>query len=254
MLLPRTNQILKAAIEEFIRSGELVSSGKLYRRYNFGIKPAMIRMELERLTRDGYLEQPHHSSGRMPSDLGYELFIDEVMGKDNTVTDVSHRPSGKLARGGSKVVLKINRRRECDCAELVRCFERCAWDELLGTLADDLGALGVAREARTGTVVKEGLNCLIDHLEWETPKEIRDVIRDFVEIDNRLDELQNRLHRTGELKAFVGGKSPVTRSECLAVVEGEYKTNGGEVLLFLVGPKRMDYKKAVRIFRSFSNV
>jgi len=46
MLLPRTNQILKAAIEEFIRSGELVSSGKLYRRYNFGIKPAMIRMEL----------------------------------------------------------------------------------------------------------------------------------------------------------------------------------------------------------------
>ena len=64
----RTAQILEAAIQEFINTGEPVSSGLLYDRYDFGIKPAMIRLELDELEDGGYLEQPHHSAGRVPTD------------------------------------------------------------------------------------------------------------------------------------------------------------------------------------------
>ena len=45
----RTEQILEAAIQEFIAAGEPVSSGLLFQKYEFGIKPAMIRLELDAL-------------------------------------------------------------------------------------------------------------------------------------------------------------------------------------------------------------
>src|SRR5271154_4818296 len=70
----RTSQILEAAIQEFIHTGEPVSSGWLYKQYDFGIKPAMIRLELGSLEDGGYLEQPYHSAGRVPTDTGYEFY------------------------------------------------------------------------------------------------------------------------------------------------------------------------------------
>ena len=74
MLTERGEQILQAVIQGFIDTKEPVSSGWLYNKYDFGIKPAMIRLELDALTQGGYLEQPYHSAGRVPSDAGYEAF------------------------------------------------------------------------------------------------------------------------------------------------------------------------------------
>ena len=51
MMTDRTAQILEAAIQEYINTGDPVSSGLLYDRYDFGIKPAMIRLELDELER-----------------------------------------------------------------------------------------------------------------------------------------------------------------------------------------------------------
>jgi len=74
----RSTQILEAAVREFIRSGRPVSSRELAKRGLFGVSPATIRAELSRLTRDGYLDQLHTSGGRVPTDKGYELFVERV--------------------------------------------------------------------------------------------------------------------------------------------------------------------------------
>src|SRR5271155_5233346 len=74
----RASQILEAAIQEFIDTGEPVSSGWLYNKYDFGIKPAMIRLELDALEDSGYLEQPYHSAGRVPTDEGYEFYVERA--------------------------------------------------------------------------------------------------------------------------------------------------------------------------------
>src|SRR3989338_10924172 len=78
-MFDRTADILEAVIEEFINGGEPVSSSHLYKRHNFGIKPAMIRLELEKLADEGFLEQPHHSAGRVPTDRGYEFFAERAL-------------------------------------------------------------------------------------------------------------------------------------------------------------------------------
>ena len=65
-------------IREYIQSARPVSSQYLGEKYDFGICPASIRIEMQKLTDDGFLTQPHTSAGRIPTDKGYRLFVDQL--------------------------------------------------------------------------------------------------------------------------------------------------------------------------------
>lgn len=71
--------ILEAIIREYILTAEPVGSRTLNRRYDFGISAATIRNEMADLEELGYLEQPHTSAGRIPSDKGYRSFVDSLI-------------------------------------------------------------------------------------------------------------------------------------------------------------------------------
>src|SRR3989344_6433973 len=81
VLSERQKDILGKTIFEYINRAEPVSSGWLERRYDMEVSPATIRLELSYLTEEWYLEQPHTSSGRVPTDRGYRLFVDEGLEK-----------------------------------------------------------------------------------------------------------------------------------------------------------------------------
>lgn len=57
-------------------SGEPVASDALVQKYDLGVKAATVRNELAEMSELGYLEQPHTSAGRIPSDSGYRFFVD----------------------------------------------------------------------------------------------------------------------------------------------------------------------------------
>ena len=75
----RKIQILEAIINDYISSGEPVGSRTIAKKYNFGVGSATIRNEMSDLEDMGYLEQPHTSSGRIPSSKGYRLYVDNLM-------------------------------------------------------------------------------------------------------------------------------------------------------------------------------
>ena len=81
VLSERQKNILGKTVFEYIRRAEPVSSGWLEHRYDMEISPATIRLELSYLTEEGYLEQPHTSAGRVPTDRGYRFFVDESLEK-----------------------------------------------------------------------------------------------------------------------------------------------------------------------------
>ena len=165
MISERASRILGAAIQGFIDTGEPISSGWLYGRHDFGIRPAMIRHELEELSRVGYLEQPHHSAGRIPTDRGYEFFANLLIAED----------IGPMR-----------------CAEkFSRFFERGAFPSLLEEISSDLGLAGAARSEEDS--YKTGIENLIDGFDWETTEEIKSVMRDFTELENRLHKLTGQI-------------------------------------------------------------
>lgn len=72
-------QILQAITDDYISTAEPVGSRTIARRYNLGISPATIRNEMADLEESGYLEQPHTSAGRIPSEKGYRFYVDMLM-------------------------------------------------------------------------------------------------------------------------------------------------------------------------------
>lgn len=76
---PRTTSILGTIVYEYIATGEPVGSAALTQKYSLGISPATVRHEMAVLEEEGYLDQPHTSAGRVPSDRGYRYYVDRLM-------------------------------------------------------------------------------------------------------------------------------------------------------------------------------
>ena len=75
----RKAKVLSAVVDDYISSAEPVGSRTLARRYAFGLSPATLRNELADLEDLGYLDKPHTSAGRIPSDKGYRYYVDQLL-------------------------------------------------------------------------------------------------------------------------------------------------------------------------------
>lgn len=75
----RKQKVLATLIDDYIATAEPVGSRTLARKYAFGVSPATIRNEMADLEELGYLEHPHTSAGRIPSDKGYRYYVDRLM-------------------------------------------------------------------------------------------------------------------------------------------------------------------------------
>ena len=74
----RDRRILGALVQAYIDQGEPVSSLWLAGR-GFGVSSATLRNILARLEEQGFVRQPHTSAGRVPTDLGYRCYVDQLL-------------------------------------------------------------------------------------------------------------------------------------------------------------------------------
>ncbi len=75
---PRKAAVLRAVVEEYVRSGEAVGSETIAEHAGIGVSSATIRNELAALEELGYLTHPHTSAGRIPTDTGYRHYVDSL--------------------------------------------------------------------------------------------------------------------------------------------------------------------------------
>ncbi len=92
-LTERKLKILQAVIADFIKTAEPVGSRTISKNYELG-SPATIRNEMSDLEDMGYLAHPHTSSGRVPSEKAYRLYVNQMMGK----RDLSEEAKAIIAR------------------------------------------------------------------------------------------------------------------------------------------------------------
>ncbi len=78
-LSERKKRILKAVVEAHIDQGEPIGSKYLMQNQQIPLSSATIRNEMAELEEMGYLEQPHTSAGRIPSEAGYRFYVDSLM-------------------------------------------------------------------------------------------------------------------------------------------------------------------------------
>jgi len=74
----RRLEILRAIVDEYVSTQEPVGSKAIADRHSLGISPATIRNEMALLEEQGLITHPHTSAGRIPTDLGYRVFVDKL--------------------------------------------------------------------------------------------------------------------------------------------------------------------------------
>lgn len=79
MLTERKKHILRAIVDDYVLNAEPVGSKYLVDKYKLDISSATVRNEMSELEELGYLEKPHTSAGRVPSDKGYRAYIDLLL-------------------------------------------------------------------------------------------------------------------------------------------------------------------------------
>ncbi len=232
MLKARTKKILEVSVNDFIKTGLPVTSEKLMRDHDFGIKSAMIRWELHDLSKSGFFHQVHSSGGRVPSDKAYRFFVDFLIAESDQ-SDVEQK----------------------DAAEYSDLIFEGKTDIFIKEIADFINTMSVLFESADNAFHDSGLSNLFQGLDDIDKKFVVEILTDIETLPEKIDKEKNWWLNEDEWPQVFIGKSPLTKSRNLSVVANKLSLkNRDDCLLVALGPKRMDYRKPISLFRVFNNV
>lgn len=229
-LTERQDKILKAIVEEYIETAEPVGSQTLEKKYALSISPATIRNEMVRLTKKGYLHQPHTSAGRAPTSLGFKLYIGQLM--EEKKLSVAEEVSAKEA--------VWDYRFEFD--QLIR--------ELTRTLAQSTRNLAVAVTQR-GDVYSAGYANILDIPEFFDIDVTRSVFS-LLDESKKLQLLFERSFGEDPVHILLGEELGQDFLEPCGFVFTNFDAGGDKKgVLGVIGPSRLNYQRVIPIMRYF---
>lgn len=109
-LTERERQVLEAVVRTYVDTAEPAGSRTVSRRFDLGVSPATVRNTMSDLEDKGYLFHPHTSAGRVPTDLAYRFFVDQVI-RPGPLSDAERVTlTQELDEAGSSAVERLVRR------------------------------------------------------------------------------------------------------------------------------------------------
>lgn len=105
MLNDRRRLVLKALVEDYIQTGQPVGSKSIVENFGLGCSAATVRNELAALEENGYVFQPHVSSGRVPTDAGYRAFVDGLLDNGDSLPEMD---AGEMRRRYSALTSEVD--------------------------------------------------------------------------------------------------------------------------------------------------
>ena len=119
----REKSILRYIIQQFILTASPVGSRNITKRYDLGISPATVRNIMSDLEDSGFIDHPHTSAGRIPTDKGYRFYVDSLMNvqiidhnEKNLIDKEFENKAGdrdELLKITSNILSKITRQLAC---------------------------------------------------------------------------------------------------------------------------------------------
>lgn len=217
----RKHVLVTCIVRHYIKSAQPVASLALVKKYHLGYSPATVRSELALLEDSGYMYQPYTSSGRIPTDRAYELYVESVKPVPLNRTQLS------TIQGAWQVAHS-------------RLFDRLK--TLARALASETREL-VFFSLCDGETYCTGFSYLCDKPEFED-RRFAAVISQVVD---RIDELVFQLSReaTDVPQVRIGRKNVF--SNLVSTMFVRFMSSRQKGILGLVGPMRMDYEKNISL-------
>jgi heat-inducible transcriptional repressor len=231
-LTDRQKKILKAIIEEYIETAEPVGSESLEKKYSFGVSPATVRNEMARLTKQGYLKQPHTSAGRIPTPIGFKFYINQLM--EEKKMPVTEEVAAKE---------KVWDWRH-DFSRLLR--------EATKSLAEQTRYLAVSA-ADKGEVYHAGSANILDIPEFYDIDVTRTVLSMLDEFE-KLELLFTRSFSEDPVKVLLGDELGYEYLEPCGLVFTHFKTPRHKGSLGVIGPLRFNFPRVIPIVRYYGDL
>ncbi len=222
----RARALLSQIIKEYIKTCSPVGSrclealnhkGLGQAKSRLGVSSATIRNEMAVLEKEGYIAQPHTSAGRVPTEKGYQFFLEHC--QPGKVTDKEAKEISELLKQNSTAQLELK------IKELAKKLAQLAQGVVVVGFSDDdfyytgLANLLAQPEFRDQQVVYD-LGLVIDHL------------------DQAMSEIFNSLK---EIQVLIGSHNPF--GQYCSVVLATWQISNQTGIMGILGPMRMDYEK-----------
>lgn len=231
----RQKQILERIILDYIVQAKPISSQSLERSYEFGVSPATIRNEMQCLTDEGFLFQPHTSAGRVPTDKGYRFFVNEILERNNALGNDSESEdcfefSDEMAelRNHIRFITMLTKKlalASCAFAMVYMPHSRVFW--------------------------KEGWKELFHEPEFDE----REMILHFTSFVQDFEENVETFSPTESIEIYIGKENPFSQVQDFTIMATECSLpKEGKGMVAIVGPKRMPYSKNIRLMKTVSGL
>ena len=223
----RRLEILRAIVDEYVATQEPVGSKAIAERHGLGISPATIRNEMAVLEDEGLITQPHTSAGRIPTDLGYRVFVDKLA----TVKPLSpaERRAIETFLDEANNLEQLMRRSAKLLADITKQVAVITYP-IIGenTGSEKMAISGTANLARSGEDLGLTLSPILEALEEQ------------VVLMRLLDEANSTVH------VRIGREQFETNLQTTSLVSVGYGANSAQLgAVGVLGPTRMDYAGSI---------
>lgn len=221
----RREALLRAIVQEYIKSARPISSKTLVDEYGFDYSPATIRNDMAALEAAGYIAQPHTSAGRVPTEKGYQYYISNFIEQK------------ELQQSKKEFIKKAVKQEEED--------DRKKAQQLAKSIAD-LTDEAVIISFSGGGYLYTGIAHIFRKPEFV---EHAEMMVTMGELFDHIDEVMGGVRQDidNEVRVLMGNRNPF--AESLSMIVSEYDMQNGPHGIFgILGPMRMDYDTNFAIF------
>jgi len=223
----RQREILCSIIEEYAETASPVGSITLAKLFN--VSPATIRAEMSRLERLGLIAQPHTSAGRVPTDAGYRLYVNNLETQKPTEND----------RMAHALEVRVSSQSRADDAI------RGAVD----SLTELTGNLGIA--TISDRLYMSGISRLFNQPEFANIARVQSVAK-------LLDNLEPWLREAapGEpLNIFIGHENPIGKNSEVSLIISKFRSPFSDnSYIGILGPTRQNYSRVMALVQHAGNI
>ncbi len=230
MLSDRRRQVLAALIEEYVARALPVGSRTLAEQYGFNVSSATIRNDLSALEEEGYISQPHTSAGRIPTDLGYRTFVDQLVNSD------------AVSKGEEQLQALEELKRTAQ--ELDDLIERTS--QLLCRFTDCLTIVTPPDFTHPKLL---GLMSLMKQPEFVQTASLMPIMQILEDDVALLHFLDSQAPTDDEPQVRIGRENAAEGLSGVSVVTCRYGIDPEGGIVAIIGPTRMDYTKALAAVR-----
>jgi len=204
----RRLEILRAIVDEYVATQEPVGSKSIADHHGLGISPATIRNEMAVLEDEGLITQPHTSAGRIPTDLGYRVFVDKLA----TVKQLStaERRAIETFLQGSNDLEELLKRSAKLLADITKQVAVITYP-IIGENSEKMAISGTANLARSGEDLGLTLSPILEALEEQVViLRLLDEARSTVHVRIGSEQNERNLQTTSLVTVGYGVESSTT--------------------------------------------